>query len=545
MARSQALLRVGLAVVLVSGCAGTAGDSVEDATPALVPRAVVPSPSTSLFDPYPSEDGVESGVPSPTAVPDPEFVKTGIDTDQPCTASSVSDGAPAKLGIGLEDVAAMLPGDELRKAVAPDGPGTGLEWAVVVSDDGLDAEAVGDNASLAFRFGRMDWLEGCEAFIRLGRVTGATWEAVSECVTDECPEDGNGDDVEVLGVHRLLASVHLFQTEAGAEAFLEWLAPRMWDAFQAECPRCLDEMDHEQSRGVPELTLLQQGGAKVTRVTGHADFGEAQMALVREGRVVAEVLVAGPPGELPQVDSADLAVAMAAKIAAVPARADPYDITQFMSAPLRAHEFPAWAQDCSTDSGCPPFEFDLDRSGIASNTEFLAEMGGPGIDAGRAAEAAAHIDRFGRSTSYSAHYDLDSGPAVGTSLTQYASTHAARSALEDLASDRMIGGFPARNGDDFGANVQGRFEVPGVEGAVGLTLEIHGEVTTAPHWIVLFPHGPGLARVTVTGSSVSHDRDEGSDDEAAEPWPTQSADGERYAIEVAQEYAARLDRILG
>jgi hypothetical protein len=74
--------------------------------------------------------------------------------------------------------------------------------------------------------------------------------------------------------------------------------------------------------------------------------------------------------------------------------------------------------------------------------------------------------------------------------------------------------------------------VPGVGAAVGLTLHVsHQGEWSSPSWIILFPHGSGVAQVVVR----SHEEVNG-------PTPVE---GEHLAVELAIKYAPRLDKVLG
>ena len=436
----------------------------------------------------------------PAATADPRFVLATLDTDQPCTANQ-ANGSLVPLGIGLEDIAAMSPDRELQRAVAK----TGHDWWTETGfRNNADVAQWGDPVD-----DPTTWQRGCDALVKFGRVTGFAAQAQPSCSLEGCPSDDEHLPQTVA------ASVHLLQSEAGAQAFLEWLATSPWESVRDECDWCpFDALVTGSPR--PQVEHLQRRGSSLARVADRSAVGEVEMVLVRRGRLVGQVLVTGPPGRMPAVDAESLAVAVATRVTSVTTRADPYDVTQVMSAPLRVDEL-----GCP-DSGCP--------GGVGSvygsdNADFLNWM------AGRQDRATAHITRYGRTVSFSVSNRVR-GFAVQTEFTQYRDPRAALAAVADLSSAPMLGGYPMQAGGDDNLRLVGRFPVPGVAGAVGLTVHVsHQGEWRSPSWIVLFPHGSGVAQVVVR-----------SHEEVVGATPVQ---GERLAIELALKYAQRLDEVLG
>lgn len=456
--------------------------------------------SSAVSSPRSIDDKGVAEDPLPSATADPRFVLATIDTDQRCTANQ-SDGSLVPLGIGLEDIAAMSPERELQRAVARTGQDwwteTGFQNNVDVAEWGYPVDDL------------TTWQDGCDALVKFGRVTGFTAQAQPSCTGEGC----TSDDEHLPQAVR--ASVHLLQTEAGAQAFLKLLATSPWESVRGECDWCpFDAL--VTGSPPPDVEHLQRRGATLTRVADRNAVGEVEMVLVRRGRVVGQVLVTGPPGRMPDVDAESLAVAVATRISSVPTRANPYDVTQVMSAPLRIDEL-----GCP-DSGCPGGVGWVDGS---DNADFLNGM------AGRQDRATRHIKRYGRTVSFSAGNTVPEF-GVATKFTQYRDPRAALAAVADLSSAPMLGGYGMQAGGDDSLRLVGRFPVPGVPGASGLTLHVSHQLDwSSPSWIVLFPHGSGVAQVSV-----------GSHEEVVGATPVE---GEHLAAELALKYAQRLDEVLG
>lgn len=290
----------GALMVLLASC-GEAGVGGEAPGSSLSGGEGAPVPAVSVFQP-PSSNAAAAAAEAPTTPapttpsPDPAFVLGGLDTDQPCTAK-LTGGHLTRIGVGPEDVPAMSPGRELLRAVSKLPEVEGYEWGV--------SSGFRDNADLADESGSPN---RCEAFMRVGRVTGYAAEASRECLQGDCPGDPNVPELVV-------ATVHVMQTDAGAQAFLDWMASTPWGVAGAQPAVYLNDSALDARPG--RVEHIHRGGHDLTRVVDRSDVGEVELILVRQGAVVGEVLVMGPPGAKPAVDALALGVAAAKRIASV------------------------------------------------------------------------------------------------------------------------------------------------------------------------------------------------------------------------------------
>jgi hypothetical protein len=304
--------------------------------------------------------------------------------------------------------------------------------------------------------------------------------------------------------------VHLFQTEAGAKAFLAWQPSAPWHAgFH------------------PEVDPLPAGGSDSVLVTStpvqdHQRW-RVEVALVRRGPLVGEVVVSGPDSWTSKVKAAVLGAALGKRMDSVTPTGRPFDAVEVISAPLTLDD---WR---SLDRG------DKGYSALTMNWFWPPSWSGDEsrrswhYDARQWAgtEVAADASQRGtyRSLLLSPGEDLGF-PAGGTELTVYRSRAAAAAALEDTVET----GLAAPGGE--------RFEVPTVDGAVGVQHWTPEEEEFIGYtWNVYFTHGPALARAFIAGGPTDWE----SDTEEAATWER----NKQWAVDAATAWQDRLDRVLG
>lgn len=396
----------------------------------------------------------------------------GIDTDQPCTATQ-EGGAPVKLGIALQEVAAMTVNpkdlDEL----------TGDQWT--------HESMFLDN----FEFGA-DWPEGCQAAEVLGRVTGHMQNVTNY-------EAAQGE----VATPQVISAVHLFQTAAGAKAYMRWVP----EAQPWPCLMCTGMMGGPVSlSGKPETETLAGGGAGAVLIHMRGEQGDRDVALVRDGAIVGEVIVTGPSGHLPEIDIEALAARQATQISAEKPTGKPYDVMQVMSAPL---PISAWADDFGA------LEWDLNYGGGRDNWEYVQLAIDP-------TEAAADLKEYQRLVGYQANFSPP--PWVATALTLYPDPERARAALADIVDDRLEGVTGS-------ADPAVRLDVDGLPDAIGLTFytgRAGDRQLVSEVWLL---HGSSVDRAYIVAVG------NGSPAEEEQYKATVSA--------VAKQWAPRMDAVLG
>ncbi len=170
---------IGSTAVVALALVGCGDD--ETSTTSEAPQTTAEA-ATSTTDTTP--DAATSVAPETTAfVPDVDVL--GIDTDQPCSAISQSGELP-ETGFALHEVAALTI-----------DPREGLE---LVGDEWVYESFFIDNAW----FGSQ-WTEGCAIATETGRITGHEQSVM---------------DFSVMHPPQALSLAHVFETEAGAEAFI-------------------------------------------------------------------------------------------------------------------------------------------------------------------------------------------------------------------------------------------------------------------------------------------------------------------------------------
>jgi hypothetical protein len=464
-ARDPALLTACLLVLGLAAC-GTATNPGADGPASTSPSTVAADPGTGSATPTPN-----AWVPT-SVLPEGDFVLRGIDTDQPCTATQ-EGGAPVELGISLQEVAAMTvdPGD-LEEF-------TGDVW--------IHESMFLDN----FEFGT-GWPEGCQAAEVLGRVTGHMQSLTNY-------EAAQGE----VATPQVLSTVHLFQTAAGAKAYMRWVP----EAQPWPCPMCTGMMGGPVSLTEQPVTeTLAGAGAGGVLIHMRSEQGARDVALVRDGTVVGEVIVTGPSGRLPEIDIAALAARQATQISTVEPTGEPYDVMQVMSAPL---PISAWAEDFGA------LEWDLNYAGGRDNWEYVQMAMDP-------TEAAADLKEYQRLVGYQANFSPP--PWVATALTLYPDPERARAALEDIVDDRLTGTTGR-------ADPATQWDVDGLPDAIGLTFytgRAGDRQLVSEVWLL---HGSSVNRayvVAIGNGSVAEEEQHKS-----------------TVTTIAQQWAPRLDDVLG
>ena len=378
---------------------------------------------------------------SPGAVPlaQGDYILTGLDTDEECTATLAKGGRATPLGVGLEDVAAMVP--ELE-----DMGISGSGW--YRTSDFIENLSARSNPEL------------CEAFKALGRVTGHRHYAMSEAVTDEV-----SPQVQV--------ETHLFQTPEAAAAYVAWRP----GSTPSGCPDC-GELKLDSG---PTVEALPSIAPDAVLVRASSQGMDSYWILMHSGSIAGEGLIVAPGGQEPVVDPASLAQALKDRISSVTKDSDPFDVTQMMAAPLLLEDLGDRFTGLVPDGCC---------FASRDNASYIDNA----LDA---AEAAGDVTQYGRTVSYHAMYGPDiehekfDGPRVGTGVTLYESADQAAAALEDTLQD-LLAGVP-------GASEPGQqFDVPGIPGAVGVAWQglpdpDIGQFNTR----VLLTHGPTVGSVTI------------------------------------------------
>jgi hypothetical protein len=384
----------------------------------------------------------------------------GIGTDEPCTATTSDIDGLVDLGISLEELVAMNPGP--RELGLPSG----------TNDYG---SGFVDN----FEF-EEHWPAGCEAAKVLGRVTGRESYALSLV----------GEDLLTRG-ERVMT--HIFQTEAGAAAYFDWLPTSPTPAcLSCWTPDTIKPVETTQYTVEP-IVLVADEGVLVHMVTEESND---YMALARVGRIVTEVGSFFPQSASGTADRAQAARALLRKAVSIQGQASAahgaYDANQQMSAPLPREELGDYADALTWDLCC---------AGGRANWEYVELSGDP--------EMARAIVDAGRLVGFAAHYGWT--PTVSTGISVFPDERRAADALEQAKVGK---------GE--------RFDVTGVDGAVGLRSRItsDGDEESAIEDRVMFQHGSALASVLVR----QPDTDNATPVDIAE---------------IATAFADRLDVVLG
>lgn len=452
--------------------------------------------------------GVPSASTTPKTLPESapplsEFVVGGIDSDLGCTAAQ-RGGRLVRLGVALHELAAMTV--DPKAGVGVQGVENGLR------------ERHGSAVNEAYPYwvaGNIDdvaWYPSlpavCDAFKRFGRVIGYGHSYRGY------PPDGSEGHPQLPHV---LTMVHLFQTEAGAKAFMAWQPSAPW---------------HAGSR--PVVRPLEEAGDALV-VSSTPKWGCVEVALVRRGRLVSEAFGSGPGSWTSKVKVATLAVAQADKIESVTVTGQPFDVVQIMSAPLTLLDWHSLTspgdypeltcfEACSGDwvSGADPWPWRHDAQTWTSHPGVLA----PGL----APDVTAPARRSLLGVYGTIRYVDEELPAGGTELGIYQDQTAVSDALQEIV--RV--GLAAPGGQ--------LFDVPGLDGAVGLrywTLPEDPEDRDfiGYTWNIFFTRGLALARVFIAGGPGSDDEEDSEPEEA-------SLRNNQWAIEAATAWRARLDRVL-
>ena len=412
---------------------------------------------------------------------DPQYVLGGVDTDQPCIAS-VQAGDVARLGITPQELESMVfdpwEASGLPVEVTEEPPWFPMWWSGDVPNDYLADLLTPDE----------DSSHECEILAGFGRVMGYHRDVTTDNEVSELEGEA------ALAQPAILASVHLFQTEAGASAFLRWLPDHAR-------PHVGDPADR-QTQPLPEA------GTDAVLVSNSSKWGHEDLALVRRGTIVGEVTVVGPKGRAPDAPASALAVALAERIESAPRTGRPYDIGQMMSAPMPLDQWGAEYAAFAADSQFGGMDYWEQRYWVD--------------DADDPAPPESSHPLFGYQASYSPE-ELDWPiPRVATELTVFDDAGHASAAVDRWLSASLL--LPGVE----------RFDVPGVGGAVGVrTWTTDAADPTWDNgytWTVALPRDRSVARVII---------EYGAAEDAAQ------AHDRQKVIDVARAWVPRLDRILG
>ena len=413
----------------------------------------------------PVGSGSPTGSASPPATTTPTIAASnyligGLDTDQPCTATTTDLPPLDHLGIALQEVAAMT--------VDP------LELGLT-GDDWYRSSEFADN----YMF-ETQWPPACEAAKTMGRVTGHQQRAVFVG-----SEESTYTQVQI--------DVHLFQTEAGADAWLTWFP---------DAPSGSDEGSQASSTQERTVEPLPGLGDRAIRITSKDAQSEGSVIVLRLGQVVGDVYVWGDAGKPLVLDSRDVASRLAAQIASVTPTGLPYDLVDTMSSPLPlsmwGEEFANWTWDWAG------------YSGGRDNATFIDSAEDP-------QQARRLVEEHGRLVGYQGTYGAPSGPGwIATGITTYRDATSASSAMQEIVADLLA---------EKGAS---DFEIPAVPGAVGIVRTTDGEGGAQVVTEAYFLHGAALARV--------FDIEQESQD---------TTDNRRLVTERTKEFEQRLDALLG
>lgn len=379
-----------------------------------------------------------SAAPAPSGLASDEYLLGGLDTDQPCTATLADAPALSSLGIALHEVAAMTPNPE-------DLGLTGDEW--------FRTSEYADN----FQF-TMNSPEACEAARQYGRVTGHMQRAIP-----------SSPDVTYAQVQ---VDAALFQTEAGADAWVTWFAEPPATTTAPASPA--------SSRTVEALTGL---GDRALLITTTDASSQGSIIILRSGRVVGDAYVWADLGDDPILDVREVAEKVDERISSVDQTGRPVDIVTTMTAPLPltawGDEFADWTWDWAGYAGGRDNATFLESASVPKQAEDL-------------------VEEYGRLAGYQATFGSPSGSGwIATGTTTYRDEASARGAMDRIVADK-------RNGVGDAASPAREFEVPGVPGAIGLAQEASGELVTD----VYFVRGGDLARVFRVREGTTSDTDD-------------------------------------
>lgn len=402
----------------------------------------------------------------------------GLATDQPCSPMVAVDEL-VPLGVVVHELVPMVLGQEQLGA-------TGEDWYQDVWNGRYN-----DDADLA-QLGLLSDPATCDRLAEFGRVTGyaGAWE--------------RWQDEAYAG---RASSVHLFLDEPGAAAFLEWLPAQLpGPPSRDDGQGGTDALKEVVTEPIPELG--PGASAMLIRRTG----GTQAWASFLLGPIVGTVRLVEP--DAPIAEATRLARMLAERIATAPRTAQPWDATAVLSAGLPRAELGA------TYAG---FEWAWWFGGCWDAAEAAEQSSDPEVLTERCARTGylARCAAMNEPPPSTEVGDCESSPEPGgvvriSSLAIPFETEegAATAWAESLAEAEAAGGA------DFE-----RFDVPGVEGAVGTrrTVRSDGEfmyISTG----VEFLHGPAIVALFIHDASQAEHRAEVAD--------------------LAVKLAARVDRVL-
>jgi hypothetical protein len=401
----------------------------------------------------------------------------GLATDQPCSPMVAVDEL-VPLGVAVHELVPMVLDQEQLGA-------TGEDWYQDVWNGRYN-----DDAELA-PLGLFSDPATCDRLAEFGRVTGYTgaWERWQD-------EDYAGR----------ASSVHLFLDEPGAAALLEWLPEQLpGPPSRDDGQGGTDVLEEVIREALPEL------GPGASAMLIRRTSGTQAWAWFQLGPIVGMVRLIEP--EASTEEATRLAWMLAERIATAPRTALPWDATAVLSAGLPLAELGAayagfewawWFGGCW--DAAEAAEQSLDPEALTeryARTGFLARC--------------AAMYEPPPSTEVA---DCESSPEPGSVVrisslvTPFESAEGAATAwAESLAEAEAAGGT------DFE-----RFDVPGVEGAVGTRRPVNAGDVTYTSTRVEFLHGPAIVAVFIHDQSETDHRAEMAD--------------------LAVKLAARVDRVL-
>lgn len=453
---------------------------------------------------------------------------SGIDTDLDLMCATTQwGGAVVPIGIAVDEVEAMAI-DPWRDARLEGKSGPNAPFVPAV-DNGFVTDG------LEFPRARITGLptlaEVCEVSRRLGFAVGysnSVGEDLGWSNTDGGDPGGTESDptepLEVVVSPSVSANVHVFQTEAGARAYLDWVPTTGWT-------------------GEPETKLLPEAGSDALLLRGLSDAAQVEVALVRRGSVVGEVTVIGTAGRALDAEAASMAVTFGRRIDSVGASGLPFDVMQALSVPLTQTE---WSRALANEflSGSLAVWIEGRSAYSSQSYDPLGEVCGDNYDydfwTGReAVEAGLLYSTTSSGVLYADAASMDNmecelQPVVATVFTAFADSARAKAAMRKYVT--------------YGLALPGGrlFDVPGIDGAVGVRHLYDPEgapasLTVAGYSLnVYFTRGPSLARVVLVKPSLMFD-----DGVTQATISEEDLAADQDAISSASRmWAARLDRIL-
>jgi hypothetical protein len=399
----------------------------------------------------------------PSGVAQDDTRTGGLATDQPC-APTVAVDELVPTGVAVDELVPMVLTQEQLGATDP-------EWT-----EDIWFGRYSDDAELA-HLGLFSDPDICDRLVEFGRVTGysGSWELWTDDVVD-----------------RRASSVHLFLDERGAAGFLAWLPEQLpGPPSRDDGQGGTDVLEEVVTKPIPGL------GPGAAAMLVRRTSGTQAWAWFQRGAIVGTVTLVESEASI--AEATRLAGDLAERIAAAPRTGLPWDATALLSAGLPLEELGA---------AYAGFEWAWWFGGCWDAAE----------SAEQSADAEALTERNARTgflVRCAAMYepppptemlDCEDTPEprvvrISSLVTPFKTEEGAATAwAESLAEAEEAGGA------DFE-----RFDVPGVEGAVGTRRLVSAGDVTYTSTRVEFLHGPAIVAVFIHDQSETDHRAEMAD----------------------------------